>query len=88
MRRLFWLAMGAGITGVAVRKANKVAQSFTPAGVSDRLGGVTELVRDFADEVKAGMVERELELRHSLGLDEELDDPAAGPTGTERKGVY
>jgi hypothetical protein len=77
VRRLFWLAVGAGVAVVAARRANKLARAVTPAGVADRLAGLAEQARDFADEVRAGMTERELELRDALGLDDAaLDDEA------------
>ena len=73
MRRLFWLALGATAGVLVMRQATRAAQALSPAGLSQSLGGalgeLTETVRDFADEVGAGMVERESELRAELGLD-------------------
>jgi hypothetical protein len=70
MRRLFWIALGAVVGILVVRKVQKVAQSYTPAGLAERAGGLGASIRYFADEVRAGMAERELELRDALGLDE------------------
>ena len=69
MRRLFWVAVGATAGVLVVRRLNKVARRLTPAadgdGISTRL---SQAVLDFADDVKAGMAERDLELRHALGI--------------------
>ncbi len=70
MRRLFWMAVGAGAGIYAVRRLSRAAEAFTAAGLASGLG---DSLRSFADEVRAGMAERELELRQALGL-----DPAAG----------
>lgn len=69
MRRLFWVAVGATAGVLVVRRLNNVTRRLTPAaggdGISTRL---SQAVRDFADDVKAGMAERDLELRHALGI--------------------
>ena len=76
MRRLFWLALGGTIGALLVRKLAKVAESASPkalaAGVSSSIGGLTGAIRDFADEVREGMAEREAELMDGVGLDGEL----------------
>src|SRR3712207_4578389 len=73
MRRLFWVTLGATAGVLVVRKLTKTAQSFTPAGMADSLGGavgnLADSIREFAAEVREGMAERETELRASLGLD-------------------
>ena len=72
-RRLFYLALGATAGVLLVRKASATAQRFTPAGVQSGLAGaITHLgdaIRDFGAEVRAGMADREAELRTDLGLD-------------------
>lgn len=76
MRRLFWLAMGVTIGALLVRKLSKAAARMTPSGVAQSLSvGLSDLsaaIRDFADEVRAAMSEREAELRESSGLDGQL----------------
>ncbi|WP_086828186.1 hypothetical protein [Allokutzneria sp. NRRL B-24872] len=67
MRRMFWLGIGV-LTGVVLsRKAGTKAQAFTPAGVAANLGdAISELasaVGSFGADVRAGMNEREGELR-------------------------
>jgi len=77
MRRLFWLAMGASIGALMVRKLSSAAQQLTPGNLLGNLAeGIRELgaaVRDFTVEVREGMREREEELRDGVGLDGRLD---------------
>ena len=77
-RRLFYVALGASVGILVVRKLTQAAQRVTPAGVQDSivgaLGGLTDALRDFTAEVKDAMAEREVELRHALGLDGTNDD--------------
>ena len=72
-RRLFYIALGATVGILVVRKATQAAQRFTPAGVqssmSGALGGLGEAIRDFTAELREGMAEREEMLRTELGLD-------------------
>ena len=76
MRRLFWLAMGATIGGLVVRKASRAAARLTPESLLGSLAnGVRDLgaaVREFTVEVRDGMHEREEELREGVGLDGQL----------------
>ncbi|WP_052434369.1 DUF6167 family protein [Streptacidiphilus melanogenes] len=73
MRRIFWMAVGAGATVWTINKANRVARSLTPGSLAEgaALGSleVGKAVRNFKDEVRAGMLQRELELNRQLGLD-------------------
>jgi hypothetical protein len=84
MRRIFWMAVGAGATVWALNKANQVARSLTPGSLADSAarGAVDagEAVRSFAGEVRAGMAQRELELNRQLGLDGSV---LAAPGATE-----
>jgi hypothetical protein len=74
MKRVFWIALGATAGVLVVRKLQRTAQAYTPAGMADRVSGLGASLRYFADEVRAGMAEREIELREALGID---DDPTA-----------
>jgi Family of unknown function (DUF6167) len=67
MRRLFWVAVGATAGVLAVRRVNKITHRFTSAATGP-LGGLTHTVREFVDDVRAGMAERDLELRQALGI--------------------
>ena len=72
-RRVFYIALGATVGILIVRKASQTAQRFTPAGVqgsmTGALGGLGEAIRDFGANIRAGMAEREDQLRTELGLD-------------------
>lgn len=72
MKRIFWVAAGA-VAGVLIaRKVTQAARSLTPEGAADRVSGkfsdITDAFREFADDVRAGMAERDNELRRSLGI--------------------
>jgi hypothetical protein len=77
--RLFYIALGATAGVLIVRRLTRAAQQFTPEGVARNVSGaggrVGEAVAAFVDEVRAGMADRESELRSALGID------AAGGTG-------
>lgn len=85
MRRAFWVALGATAGVLVVRKLTKTAERLTPEGLSNSasqaLGGLGEAVRGFGAQVRAGMAEREAELRASLGLDGGPDDGGPGRNG-------
>jgi hypothetical protein len=72
-RRLFYLSLGATAGVLIVRKLTATANKLTPAGVQSgltgALGNLADAIRDFGTEVRAGMSEREAELRTGLGLD-------------------
>jgi hypothetical protein len=76
MRRLFWLAMGVTIGALVVRKLSKIAEKLTPRGMAGGIGaGLADLadaLRDFADDVRHAMHDREAELLQSTGLDGQL----------------
>jgi hypothetical protein len=74
MRRVFWIALGATAGVLVVRKLQRTAHAYTPEGMAERITGLGASLRYFADEVRAGMAEREIELRDALGID---DDPTA-----------
>jgi hypothetical protein len=70
---LFYIALGATVGVLVVRKMSKAAQKLTPAGMQSSLtgalGGLGEAIRDFGENVREGMAEREDLLRTELGLD-------------------
>jgi hypothetical protein len=74
VKRVFYVALGATVGILVVRKVQKTAKSYTPAGLGDRASGLGSSLRYFADEVRAGMAEREIELRDALGLDDARHD--------------
>jgi hypothetical protein len=85
-RRLVYIAFGAAVGVLVVRKATAAAKRFTPAGVQSSLAatfsGLTEAIRDFSADLREAMAEREDELRVTLGLDGSHDVvDAPGATG-------
>ena len=72
-RRMFYIALGATVGILVVRKATQAAQKLTPAGMQSSLtgalGGLGDAIRDFGANVREGMAEREDLLRTELGLD-------------------
>ncbi len=83
-RRLFYVALGATVGVLVVRRASQSLKRFTPAGVqsglSGAVGNLADAIREFGVEVRLGMAEREDELRTGLGLDgthDVVDAPGA-----------
>jgi hypothetical protein len=66
-RRIFYIALGATIGVLVVRRLTVAAESLQPDNVARRL---VSSVRGFADDVRVGMHEREGELRSALGVAE------------------
>ena len=75
MRRLFWVAVGAAAGIYAVRKVQKTMHAYSPSGLAERAGGLGESITAFAEEVRAGMADREAELREALGMNAAHDAP-------------
>jgi hypothetical protein len=86
-RRLVYIAFGAAVGILAVQRATRAAQRFTPAGLQTSLNGsmagLTAAISEFHSLVREGMAEREQELRVTLGLDgtHDLVDTVPGYTG-------
>jgi len=86
-RRLFYVAMGAAVGILAVRRVTQAAQRLTPAGLQSSfagsMSGLTAAISEFSELVREGMAEREEELRVTLGLDgtHDLVDTVPGYTG-------
>ncbi|GAA4254899.1 hypothetical protein [Dactylosporangium darangshiense] len=80
MRRLLWLGIGLAVGALVVRAVAKKAQAFTPQGIAasarDSAAGFAANVRNFVDDVRDGMAEREAEIHtafaEGLTLDEDL----------------
>jgi hypothetical protein len=86
MNRGLWFVAGAGAGVYALLKARRAAEALTPEGARDRLAALQLGAALFAEEVRAGMTEKETELRERIGLT--LDGPRAleltrvAPTGS------
>jgi hypothetical protein len=66
-RRVFYIALGATVGILVVRRLSAAAESMQPDNVARRL---VLSVQGFVDDVRTGMNEREDELRNALGVDE------------------
>jgi hypothetical protein len=75
VRRLFWLALGAVIGILLVRRISRTAEAFTPQGLARSAASVAESFRELAAAVREGMAEREAELRAALGVEAGTMDP-------------
>lgn len=81
MRRLFWLGVGVAVGVLVVRKVTRTAHAYSPAGLADTargsVAGLLDAVRDFVDDARLAMAQREEELLSGL------TDP---PEATGRRG--
>ncbi|MDH6126924.1 DUF6167 family protein [Kitasatospora sp. GP82] len=73
VRRIFWMAVGAGATVWAMNKANEAVHRLTPDSLSGTAARsalhLGDAAKRFAADVRAGMAEREEQLKSDLGLD-------------------
>ncbi|GAA2519863.1 DUF6167 family protein [Streptomyces gobitricini] len=79
-RRAFWFTAGAA-TGVwATTKVNRKLKQLTPeslaAQAADKAVEAGHRLKEFALDVRAGMLQREAELGEALGIEAPADDPA------------
>jgi hypothetical protein len=68
MGRTFWFVAGASAGLYTTIKARRLAYRLTPEGIADQLASLGLGARAFADEVRAGMAEREAQIAHQLAL--------------------
>jgi Family of unknown function (DUF6167) len=80
MNRTVWFLAGAGVGVYAVVRARRAAEAFTPEGFGDRLAALETGAHLFGQEVRAGMAEKETELRRRLGMALDGAPELAGPT--------
>lgn len=73
-RRLFYIAFGAAVGVVAVRRVTAAANRWTPQGIAAQAGGVGQQLAAVWAEVREAAAEREAELREGLGLTRGSDD--------------
>ncbi|WP_036921648.1 hypothetical protein [Propionicicella superfundia] len=73
MKKLFWVAVGVGITVLVVVKGKELLKMATPQGVADqavKVGRSLETrIADFVDTVSENMAAREAEIREALDMD-------------------
>ena len=87
MSRAIWFVAGAGAGVYAMTKARRAAETFTPEGLADRLAGLSLGAHLFGQEVRAGMAEKENDVRERLSLAFPVNQRNPELTGTDtRKG--
>lgn len=69
MKRIVWMGIGVAIGVIAFRKVNQAQSTLGPEGLNRAVGRLADGVYDFADAVRAGMRERETDLRTALGVE-------------------
>ncbi|MEO3745857.1 hypothetical protein [Plantactinospora sp. B5E13] len=81
MKRLLWLGIGLAVGALVVRKVTRTAQAYTPGGIAHSLtesaGGLVQALRDFADDVRDGMAEREQQIHEAFAEGVAFDDQFA-----------
>jgi hypothetical protein len=80
VRRVFWMAVGATVAVVVVRRVGRVLDAASPEGINRSLTSAVGALRDLAEDVRDAMAEREQELRVALGVEPgtmDADDPSA-----------
>jgi hypothetical protein len=74
LRRLFWFLIGAGVAIFVYLKIRDYLTKARPEAIGQRVAesasSVSESARGFIDRLRAGMAERETELRDTLGMPE------------------
>ncbi|MEU3459096.1 DUF6167 family protein [Streptomyces sp. NPDC006733] len=77
-RRLFWFFSGAAAGVWATTKVNRAVRRLSPdslaATAADKALETGARLRLFAQDVRAGMTEREIELKDALGLEAAAGD--------------
>jgi hypothetical protein len=72
VRRIFWFVIGAGVAVFVSIKIKQYLKKARPEAIGQRVAesasGLSDSARGFVDRVRAGMAEREEELRDTLGL--------------------
>jgi hypothetical protein len=77
MKRLFYIAFGATVGILVVRRASEAAQKWTPQGIADQAGSAGGRLSEWWAIVRESAAARERELREALGIDDEREHPAA-----------
>jgi hypothetical protein len=77
VKRLFYIAFGATVGVLAVRKVSAAAAQWTPQGIAAQAGGAGGRLAQWWSIVQDGAAAREAELRDALGIDGDREHPAA-----------
>ncbi len=80
MKRLLWLGAGVALGVLVFRAVSRHARSYTPRGIAAAVaeGGrrAAASVRDFVEDVRAGMREREEEIYEAIEASLSADEYA------------
>jgi hypothetical protein len=72
VRRILWFVLGASVTIFVSIKIREYLKKARPEAIGQRVAesatGISDSARGFVDRVRAGMAERETELRETLGM--------------------
>jgi len=75
---MLWLGIGLAVGALVVRAVTKKARAFTPQGLAasarDSATGVLGSVREFIDDVRDGMQEREADIHAAFTDGDPLDE--------------
>ena len=74
IKRILWFVIGTAVGVYAVTRLKKRAQLLAPESLQASADKMASAIRHFGDEVRAGMAERETELRDALGIDTAAND--------------
>jgi hypothetical protein len=74
MKRMFYVAFGATVGVLVVRRVSQAAAAWTPQGLSAQAGGLGERVAQWWEIVQVSAARREAELRDALGIDDGSGD--------------
>ena len=78
MKRLLWLGVGLAVGAIVVRKFTQKANEFTPSGIATSLsqsaGGLVESMRNFVEDVREGMTERQEQIQQAFADGELYED--------------
>ncbi|MGW0119212.1 DUF6167 family protein [Streptomyces sp. NPDC003327] len=87
-RRTFWFTAGAAAGVWATTKVNRKLKQLTPESLAAQAANKAietgHRLKDFALDVRAGMVQREAELGEALGLDAPVPDGRELPESRRR----
>jgi hypothetical protein len=87
MKRIFYVAVGAGAGIAATQRARRAARALTPGGLAGSAGsavsGLRGSIRVFLDDVRLGMTEREIELTEALTGEPARSNESKAPGGSK-----
>jgi hypothetical protein len=69
VKRILWFVIGTLVGVYVVTRLKKRVLVLAPDSLQQSAEKVASAIRHFGDEVRAGMAERETELRDALGID-------------------